>query len=245
MDRKKPAAGWGLLAGLAVAVCATLAAADESDSSGPALSSYTPSAGKQGSPLKWVPYRSQSGRLPQPIAADRFARATAAAPTKAGPREIDDPMSDPWGDSKPKTRSPAPPESPPDDVIGPLPAPPRPMGPGSVLPGKAPAKGPSSTSTNGDSKPARTFSSQQPVKLDKEKECALVQDEGIDELTPDLKKRPRKGAKVEDDMSDTKGVPLECELKRESDRDWRLPRGWAATTFTWKASGLCQTRCPP
>jgi len=190
--------------------------------------SYT--TGEQGNKLKWLPYRPAPGAANRQAAARQVVKRLAHSPAKPLLSNHEDPFSNPFGDAEagPAFLLPAVMV---DEQVLQKPKPAMPLA-------KPPAKPRTDQPAAKDEKSARAESSTEPIPpralviaRGGEIECPLPGDlKKINEITNDV------SAKAGE-------FPKECTLTDEiiqgqffngQDRS-----GWAPTTFTWKASGLC------
>jgi hypothetical protein len=214
--------------------------AEDRGDSGPSIVSHTeaPTVAKRGVGLKWVPYRTDA-------TAERVARAPAPASAETGelkpiPANEGSAMGDPFGDKQGELVMAAPAEP-----IVPLPKPPTPLP-------KPPTSTPFPTQPNPKEPMMLPGLGEQPTasgqlpnprtpSVPSGVDCPPRTDTDfftpIDQLTPDLKARPRR-RRFEEGSVPLTAKPEECKL--EMDRhDPRESGQWACMTFTWKASALC------
>jgi len=252
------------LLGLAAVAWSAAAAADDAGISGPALGPVAQSTGKCGSTLNWLPYRSQPGDASakgRSAFGDRVTRATPAA-FKTVPQDADNPVARPSGDAGNRPAITPEVAASHDETAGPARAAARPSQLPPLLAAprlarvflKAADTGESKAATNGQpgtSTPQETES--KTTEEDLRPKCPEKGDPTyFGPIKPDvINIRPKlvKGVStIPVPVSDKEVEDLmgECPLATETpDRPLNGPRinaqnvPWAATTFAWKASGLC------
>jgi hypothetical protein len=219
------------------------AAADNEEPSGPALTSYTNATGKNGSTLKWTPYRTAG-------TTQRAVRNASPAPVRVATRATNSAMSNPFGDA-PRTLVQAAPLA---ELEEPPAIAPKAGAAPSKLPGDEPAKlaepavdavAPKAAKDAAKIQPTPQAADEDPAVLP----CPKPTDKyapgenkffkSISELTTNIN--------VPDDLRVREGMKQvlledhECKLDFQDPRalDPTLRQRWAPITYTWKASGLC------
>jgi len=180
------------------------------------------SQGKQGSRLKWLPYRPSAGNpLGEPTG--RVTPASALTPVQ---RKLPRAFADPFGDQRAEPQPPRLPGTLGDDLPSDLPSePPEEPLTEEPLPG-LPFTEPLAEPYAPGARARELLAPEEELGLEIQEKCPLPDDR--DFLNPI--------DKIPTDISAKQGeLPSECSL---GDKTFH-PRAWAPTTFTWQASGLC------